>query len=97
MPSSLYYVYLFFLFVLKSTNLSSRLHDYDNSSTIDGLEVYHAQLHRIVGDRKELLTQKVKDAVAEEVDLALADFDLNNDGHIDYTEYKLAFNRSPPP
>jgi hypothetical protein len=41
----------------------SRLHDSDNSSTIDGLELYKAQLHAM-DEEEEKLTQAVKDDVA---------------------------------
>ncbi|XP_064648097.1 multiple coagulation factor deficiency protein 2 homolog [Lineus longissimus] len=69
-----------------------KLHDYDNSSTIDGLELYKAQMHMV--DKDEKLTQALKDDVVEEIDKALKQYDFNNDGLIDYIEYKHAYFES---
>ncbi|XP_064648095.1 multiple coagulation factor deficiency protein 2 homolog [Lineus longissimus] len=68
------------------------LHDFDNSSTIDGLEIYQARLHTLAADEKAEINQTFKDKAAADVDSTLKKYDQNNDGHLDYVEYKIIYN-----
>ncbi|XP_064623619.1 multiple coagulation factor deficiency protein 2 homolog [Lineus longissimus] len=75
-----------------------RFHDTDNSSTIDGLELMKGFLHddfenHLHGPEREghhitPVTEEEMRQFTEQIDGVFKENDHNNDGHIDYIEFK---------
>ncbi|XP_033209156.1 multiple coagulation factor deficiency protein 2 homolog [Belonocnema kinseyi] len=82
------------------------LHDVDNNTKLDGLEILHAIQHTLhehddEGDNKQLRDSQHKDGeddlpwIVELIDRVLAEDDLDNDGYLGYIEYMLGRQRNP--
>ncbi|XP_065072269.1 multiple coagulation factor deficiency protein 2 homolog [Rhopilema esculentum] len=65
------------------------MHDYDNNTKLDGLELLKSMTHHHDGDDHgdghDASDQT--DTLVEFVDMVMKDQDLNDDGYIDYPEY----------
>ncbi|XP_046982097.1 multiple coagulation factor deficiency protein 2 homolog [Schistocerca americana] len=68
-----------------------KLHDYDNNTKLDGLEILHAISHAVLehpGVERE--PHEDFDFFVELIDRVLAEDDSNGDGYLSYAEYVLA-------
>jgi len=66
------------------------MHDYDNNTKLDGLELLKSMTHHHEEgshDDDEHSTEDQTDTLVEFVDMVMKDQDLNDDGFIDYPEY----------
>ena len=66
------------------------MHDYDNNTKLDGLELLKAMTHNHddeEGDGEKKEEGKDEESLVDFVDLILKDQDYNNDGYIDLVEY----------
>jgi len=74
------------------------MHDYDNNSKLDGLEIFQGLSHHEhsedEGQHQESNAIKEGD-LAEFVDTILEDQDHNDDGYIDYPEFMTSFKHTP--
>ncbi|XP_051176485.1 multiple coagulation factor deficiency protein 2 homolog [Leptopilina boulardi] len=81
-----------------------KLHDVDNNTKLDGLEILHAIQHTLhehgnEGDNKELSDYQPKEQendlpwIIELIDRVLEEDDLDNDGYLGYIEYMLGRQR----
>lgn len=70
-----------------------KMHDADNNNKLDGCELIKSLIHWHVDDKAtdKAQYQPIPDATIEAtVDPLLKTLDLNNDGHIDFPEFKSA-------
>lgn len=79
-----------------------KIHDIDNNTKLDGLEILHAIQHtfhknRLNGDEdyKEDTTESEHDLpwIVELIDRVLQEDDINNDGYLEYVEYVMGRQR----
>ncbi|XP_022096704.1 multiple coagulation factor deficiency protein 2-like [Acanthaster planci] len=77
-----------------------KLHDFDNNTKLDGLEIL-AAINHVMGDDKPSLNMTPEQAREirllehmEMIDQVLAEDDFNNDGYLTYLEFVLARRRS---
>lgn len=65
------------------------MHDYDNNSKLDGLEIFQSFLHHDHSQHggEENTSASLENDVASFVDTILEDSDFNNDGYIDFPEF----------
>lgn len=77
-----------------------KLHDYDENEKLDGLEILQSFMHSyyehdIYLQKTEEERQKIIDSYVASVDDILNKNDHDNDGYLNYVEYKLAQNPNP--
>ncbi|XP_074617123.1 multiple coagulation factor deficiency protein 2 homolog [Acropora palmata] len=72
------------------------MHDYDNNSKLDGLELLQSFSHHEHSQHEdqEHASQSREDDVVSFVDLVLQDSDLNDDGYIDFLEFATSIRHS---
>ncbi|XP_011697872.1 PREDICTED: multiple coagulation factor deficiency protein 2 homolog [Wasmannia auropunctata] len=70
-----------------------QIHDVDNNTKLDGLEIFHALQHTLHENDEEDVIQSDQDLIIELVDKVLEEDDLNNDGYLEYVEYVLGRQR----
>ncbi|XP_038076050.1 multiple coagulation factor deficiency protein 2 homolog [Patiria miniata] len=77
-----------------------KLHDFDNNTKLDGLEIL-AAINHVLSDETldpSMTPQQAKDARLlqhmEMIDQVLAEDDFNNDGYLTYLEFVLARRRA---
>ncbi|XP_012525242.1 multiple coagulation factor deficiency protein 2 homolog [Monomorium pharaonis] len=69
-----------------------QIHDIDNNTKLDGLEILHALQHTLHEHDEDVL-QSDQDWIIELIDKVLEEDDLNNDGYLEYVEYVLGRQR----
>lgn len=69
-----------------------QIHDVDNNTKLDGLEIFHALQHTL---HEESATESEQDLswIVELIDKVLEEDDLNNDGYLEYVEFVLGRKR----
>lgn len=65
------------------------MHDYDNNTKLDGLELLKSMTHHHEDDEEGVEHENTDqtDTLVEFVDMVMRDQDVNDDGFIDYPEY----------
>ncbi|ELU03763.1 hypothetical protein CAPTEDRAFT_101837 [Capitella teleta] len=69
-----------------------KLHDFDNNTMLDGLEIFKALTHLLPYDDQDDV-QKVDPRGKNIVDNVLKEDDIDDDGYLTYAEYVLARRR----
>ncbi|XP_024873954.1 multiple coagulation factor deficiency protein 2 homolog [Temnothorax curvispinosus] len=74
-----------------------QIHDVDNNTKLDGLEILHALQHSLhessaYSDEEDAM-QSDQDWIVGLIDKVLEEDDLNNDGYLEYVEYVLGRQR----
>lgn len=87
--------YIFYSFIHLFGFFFIRMHDKDNNTKLDGLEILHALQHTYHNDEddNEVDDYSLEDQIPmiiKMVDRVLEEDDLDNDGYIGYIEYVLA-------
>ncbi|KAL0123552.1 hypothetical protein PUN28_005810 [Cardiocondyla obscurior] len=67
-----------------------QIHDIDNNTKLDGLEIFHALQHTL---HEEDEMQMDSDFIVGLIDKVLEEDDLNNDGYLEYVEFVLGRQR----
>ncbi|XP_078000691.1 multiple coagulation factor deficiency protein 2 homolog isoform X2 [Glandiceps talaboti] len=75
-----------------------KMHDFDNNTKLDGLEMLAALSHMIDHDIEmdDKLSQEIETRIGyytEIIDKVLEEDDFNNDGYLTYLEYVVARRR----
>ncbi|XP_011877062.1 PREDICTED: multiple coagulation factor deficiency protein 2 homolog isoform X3 [Vollenhovia emeryi] len=69
------------------------IHDIDNNTKLDGLEILHALQHTLHENDEEDAIQSDIDWIVGLIDKVLEEDDLNKDGYLEYVEYVLGRKR----
>lgn len=70
------------------------MHDYDNNSKLDGLEILHGLFHHHHSHEEGRENSSIpENEFADFVDTILADQDYDDDGFIDYPEFVRSFRQ----
>ncbi|KYN04295.1 Multiple coagulation factor deficiency protein 2 like protein [Cyphomyrmex costatus] len=70
-----------------------QIHDFDNNTKLDGLEIFHALQHTMHENDEEEIQKLDEDWIVVLIDKVLEEDDLNNDGYLEYVEYVLGRQR----
>ncbi|KYQ52774.1 Multiple coagulation factor deficiency protein 2 like protein [Trachymyrmex zeteki] len=70
-----------------------QIHDFDNNTKLDGLEILHALQHTMHENEEEGIQKPEEDWIVVLIDKVLEEDDLNNDGYLEYVEYVLGRQR----
>ncbi|XP_011643434.1 multiple coagulation factor deficiency protein 2 homolog [Pogonomyrmex barbatus] len=71
-----------------------QIHDIDNNTKLDGLEIFHALEHTLhESDEEDTMQDTEQDLIIELIDKVLEEDDLNNDGYLEYVEFVLGRQR----
>ncbi|KYN11314.1 Multiple coagulation factor deficiency protein 2 like protein [Trachymyrmex cornetzi] len=70
-----------------------QIHDFDNNTKLDGLEIFHALQHTMHENEEEGIQKPDEDWIVVLIDQVLEEDDLNNDGYLEYVEYVLGRQR----
>ncbi|GAB1863965.1 Multiple coagulation factor deficiency protein 2-like protein [Camponotus japonicus] len=70
-----------------------KIHDIDNNTKLDGLEILHALQHTLHEDGEETQSEQDLSWIVDLIDKVLAEDDVNNDGYLEYVEYVMGRKR----
>ncbi|XP_029658764.1 multiple coagulation factor deficiency protein 2 homolog [Formica exsecta] len=68
-----------------------QIHDVDNNTKLDGLEILHALQHTLHDDEENAMQDLSR--IVDLIDKVLAEDDLNKDGYIEYVEFVMGRKR----